>query len=130
MYDLIEKEIILLGSTAIEDQMQDNVAKEINDFIKIGIKLWLLTGDKKDTAISIAFSTKFITHDYKLFDFENPTSKDEIKNALDSHLSYINNSLRKKYGLIVESFQLKLITSDNELTDKVIIIEFMSSFII
>ena len=130
MYDLIEKELILLGSTAIEDQMQDNVAKALNDFIKIGIKLWLLTGDKKDTAISIAFSTKFITHDYKLFDFENQTSKDEIKNALDSYLSYIDISPGRKYGLIVESFQLKLITSDNELTDKVIIIEFMSSFII
>jgi P-type E1-E2 ATPase len=41
----------LLGVTAVEDLLQENVAISINDFRSAGIKVWMLTGDKGETAL-------------------------------------------------------------------------------
>ena len=46
----------LVGSTAIEDKLQEDVAETIRDFKSIGIKVWVLTGDKVETAINIGYS--------------------------------------------------------------------------
>lgn len=43
----------LLGGTAIEDKLQDGVPDTISDLKRAGIKLWVLTGDKLETAIGI-----------------------------------------------------------------------------
>lgn len=57
---LIEKDLILLGSTAIEDKLQDEVADTIRFMKRTGIKVWVLTGDKVQTAIEIGVSAGLI----------------------------------------------------------------------
>lgn len=52
----LEVEFDLAGSTAIEDKLQTDCGKTIYDIKKAGIKLWVLTGDKIETAINIGFS--------------------------------------------------------------------------
>jgi len=52
----IEKEMTLIGSTAIEDRLQDDVADTIRFMKRAGIKVWVLTGDKVETAINIGVS--------------------------------------------------------------------------
>ena len=52
----IEKELELTGSTAIEDKLQDCVADTIRFVKDAGIKVWVLTGDKVETAINIGLS--------------------------------------------------------------------------
>ena len=52
----LEVEFDLVGSTAIEDKLQDEVGKTIYDIKKAGIQLWVLTGDKVETAINIGHS--------------------------------------------------------------------------
>ena len=47
----------LVGSTAIEDKLQDDVATTIVSLRKAGIKIWVLTGDKIETAIQIGYAT-------------------------------------------------------------------------
>lgn len=47
----IEKDLRLLGATAIEDRLQDGVPEAIADLKKAGIKIWVATGDKLETAI-------------------------------------------------------------------------------
>jgi phospholipid-translocating ATPase len=49
--DKLEKNLILLGSTAIEDRLQDGVPETIRDLKRAGIKVWVATGDKLETAI-------------------------------------------------------------------------------
>jgi phospholipid-translocating ATPase len=49
----IEKDLILLGATAVEDKLQDGVPECIDKLAQAGIKLWVLTGDKMETAINI-----------------------------------------------------------------------------
>lgn len=52
----IEVNLELIGSTAIEDRLQDEVADTIQFMKKTGIKVWVLTGDKIETAINIGVS--------------------------------------------------------------------------
>lgn len=53
--ELIEKDLTLIGSTAIEDKLQEGVPNCIETLSRAGIKIWVLTGDKMETAINIAY---------------------------------------------------------------------------
>lgn len=53
----IELDMTLVGSTAIEDRLQEDVEQTIVSLKDAGIKFWVLTGDKVETAIQIGFST-------------------------------------------------------------------------
>lgn len=75
----IETELSILGATAIEDKLQEGVADAIDKIRRAGIKMWMLTGDKRETAINIGYSCKLI-HDYSTVvilssDDENLASK-------------------------------------------------------
>ena len=54
--DEMERDLRLLGATAIEDRLQDGVPETIADLKLAGIKIWVATGDKLETAIGIARS--------------------------------------------------------------------------
>ena len=57
----VEKNLHIVGATAIEDKLQDGVPETIANLGKAGMKLWVLTGDKRETAIEIGYSTKVLT---------------------------------------------------------------------
>ncbi|KAG2019851.1 phospholipid-translocating ATPase [Coprinopsis cinerea AmutBmut pab1-1] len=61
--DEIEHDLRLLGATAIEDRLQDGVPETIADLKEAGIKIWVATGDKLETAIAIGHSTNLIGRD-------------------------------------------------------------------
>ncbi|CAI8510181.1 unnamed protein product [Pichia kudriavzevii] len=55
-----ENNLILLGCTAIEDKLQEGVPEAIEKLRRAGIRMWMLTGDKRETAINIGYSCKLI----------------------------------------------------------------------
>lgn len=57
----IENNVCVLGASAIEDKLQQGVPESIESLRTAGIKVWLLTGDKQETAISIGYSSKLLT---------------------------------------------------------------------
>ncbi|KAJ1411592.1 P-type ATPase [Sesbania bispinosa] len=57
----IENNLCILGATAIEDKLQQGVPESIESLRSAGIKVWVLTGDKQETAISIGYSSKLLT---------------------------------------------------------------------
>jgi phospholipid-translocating ATPase len=61
--DELERDLRLLGATAIEDRLQDGVPETIADLKRAGIKIWVATGDKLETAIAIGHSTNLIQKD-------------------------------------------------------------------
>jgi len=65
--DTIEYEFDLVGSTAIEDKLQDEVSDTIEFLKKAGIKVWVLTGDKIETAINIGISCKLLSDQMEIF---------------------------------------------------------------
>ncbi|KAL1357392.1 hypothetical protein HN51_009311 [Arachis hypogaea] len=58
--DNIERNMILLGATAIEDKLQHGVPNCIDKLSQAGIKIWVLTGDKMETAINIGFACSLL----------------------------------------------------------------------
>ena len=52
----LEHELEIVGSTAIEDRLQEEVPETIIALKQIGVKVWVLTGDKVETAINIGYS--------------------------------------------------------------------------
>uniref|UniRef100_A0A5F9DA53 Phospholipid-transporting ATPase n=1 Tax=Oryctolagus cuniculus TaxID=9986 RepID=A0A5F9DA53_RABIT len=56
VYEEVEKDLMLLGATAIEDKLQDGVPETVMTLSKAKIKIWVLTGDKQETAVNIAYS--------------------------------------------------------------------------
>ncbi|GMM42528.1 aminophospholipid-translocating P4-type ATPase [Hanseniaspora uvarum] len=56
----IEQNLKLLAATAIEDKLQEGVPEAIEKFKRAGIKMWMLTGDKRETAINIGYSCNLI----------------------------------------------------------------------
>lgn len=61
----IEVDLELIGSTAIEDRLQDEVADTIQFMKKTGIKVWVLTGDKIETAMNIGVSAGLLDNSMK-----------------------------------------------------------------
>lgn len=72
----IERELELVGSTAIEDKLQDNVAEVISDIRQAGIKFWVLTGDKIETAINIGYSCCVLDNEMEIFIIDKEKEKD------------------------------------------------------
>jgi phospholipid-translocating ATPase len=58
--DHLERNMELLGLTGVEDKLQDDVKSTLELLRNAGIKIWMLTGDKIETATCIAISTKLV----------------------------------------------------------------------
>lgn len=69
----IERNLVLVGATAIEDKLQDGVADAIQTLLHGGLKIWVLTGDKRETAINIAHSCALLYDSITLISLEADT---------------------------------------------------------
>ncbi|CAI9280976.1 unnamed protein product [Lactuca saligna] len=63
--DMMEKDLILVGATAVEDKLQQGVPQCIDKLAQAGLKIWVLTGDKMETAINIGFACSLLRHGMK-----------------------------------------------------------------
>lgn len=64
--ELVEHSLEILGGTALEDKLQEGVPDAIAMLHKAGIKLWILTGDKLQTAIEIGYSCNLLTNEMEV----------------------------------------------------------------
>ncbi|XP_067887118.1 phospholipid-transporting ATPase IC [Heterodontus francisci] len=71
VYEEIEKNLLLLGATAVEDKLQDGVSETIETLKRGDIKIWVLTGDKKETAENIGFSCQLLTDEMTIYGGED-----------------------------------------------------------
>ncbi|KAI9734412.1 MAG: hypothetical protein M1818_006800 [Claussenomyces sp. TS43310] len=126
--DMIEQDLMLLGGTAIEDRLQEGVPDTIALLADAGIKLWVLTGDKVETAINIGFSCNLLNNDMELLLFrieDNQLSTAEAQ--LDEHLQKFNLTGSEKdlkaakqnheppaptHALVIDGDSLKLVLDD------------------
>ena len=86
--DKLERNVKLIGATAIDDKLQNNVPSTIESLRKAGIKLWVLTGDKVETAISIGYSCSMLNNNMELLRIECD-SIENIEKAVDSYLTNV-----------------------------------------
>ncbi|KAJ3372819.1 hypothetical protein GGF31_001356 [Allomyces arbusculus] len=62
----LERDLVLMGATAIEDKLQDQVPETIAKLLAAGIRIWVLTGDKVETAITVGFSCNLLERSQNL----------------------------------------------------------------
>ena len=111
----IENNLYLVGATAIEDRLQDDVADTIESLLKARIRIWVITGDKRETAINIGFSCNLLTADMFPIILDS-TNEDElsvkINNVLvDEQITYSNSAEEKN---IIKRFKTKHGTRKNK----------------
>ena len=94
--EIIEKDLMFLGSTAVEDKLQDRVPETIATLGEAGIKVWVLTGDKVETAINIGYSCKLILEDDPILIIQDQTveaTKNSLTKLLESYEDLENSIL-------------------------------------
>ncbi|CAF0833819.1 unnamed protein product [Adineta steineri] len=104
----IEQNLVLLGATGIEDKLQDQVPESLSMLLKAGIKIWVLTGDKKETAINIGYSCKLLSDQLLNLTLDEATL-DDTRRQLREHCQTFGDSLRKENlaSLVIEGKTLK-----------------------
>ena len=95
VYATVENNIFLLGTTIVEDKLQDKVPETIRDLRLGGIKIWMLTGDKMNTAYNIGLSCNLISKNMKTFSIEGIEPKKNDK------MEIINNEERQQ---VIQNF--------------------------
>ncbi|KAH9773605.1 phospholipid-transporting ATPase 3 [Citrus sinensis] len=122
--ELIEKDLTLIGCTAIEDKLQEGVPACIETLARAGIKIWVLTGDKMETAINIAYACNLINNEMKQFIITSETNairdveergdpveiarfmreevKRELNKCIDEAQQYIHSISGEKLALIID----------------------------
>lgn len=98
----VEKDIMLLGITAIKDHLQEKVNESINRFIEANIKVWMITGDKMQTAESIAFSAGLFHSNMKTFTVNEGSEDAFPKQAIDLKRRMQRVRGNTKKGILVD----------------------------
>ncbi|KAF1854351.1 hypothetical protein Lal_00045115 [Lupinus albus] len=109
--EIIEKDFFLLGATAIEDRLQDGVPETIHTLQQANIKVWVLTGDRQETAINIGMSCKLLSEDMMLLIVNEETAaatRDNIQKKMDA--------IRTQGDGTIETETLALIIDGKSLT--------------
>ena len=138
IHQRIESGLTLIGSTIVEDKLQENVPEVIKELRQADIKIWMLTGDKLSTAYNIGLSCNLINKDIKTFFVEGIEKKvDQNFNVINKEeqeeviLKFVKeykhfqggveygymkeNSEKLKFGILVDEKALLTITNNEEI---------------
>lgn len=112
LFEEIESGLTLVGATAIEDKLQDKVAETLETVRRAGIKVWVLTGDKRETAINISFSCKHLDAQMERLMITDINDPVQIKKKLEEFKKLIKETppntgkSNVTYALIIDGFTL------------------------
>uniref|UniRef100_A0A672SMX9 Phospholipid-transporting ATPase n=1 Tax=Sinocyclocheilus grahami TaxID=75366 RepID=A0A672SMX9_SINGR len=119
--NFIESNFTLLGATGIEDRLQESVPETIQALRRAGMQIWVLTGDKPETAINIAYSCKLLEHEDLVFTFSTnrkvlqSASQCQLTNASvteQSLTSFTGPLMEPSIGLVIDGLTLSMAMSD------------------
>lgn len=96
----IENNLNLIGATAIEDKLQDNVPETIKALREAGVKIWVLTGDKVETAVNIGFSCNLLTSELVRITVTATRTKD-INDELDNGILSFSADQEANFALVI-----------------------------
>jgi len=111
--ELIEQNLELAGATAIEDKLQKGVPEAIDKLRRANIKMWMLTGDKRETAINIGHSCRLIK------DYSSVTVLDHETGEVEQHIAAailaINEGNVAHSVVVVDGQTLAMIEADKSI---------------
>ena len=106
---IIETDLTLIGATAIEDKLQEEVPETIEKLLEADIHVWMLTGDKQETAINIAKSCRLHREGTEMF-IVNATTVEEARAEVQEQLAEL-----QKDGVVGHSNNITLVTDGKSL---------------
>ncbi|XP_016514164.1 putative phospholipid-transporting ATPase 9 [Nicotiana tabacum] len=127
----IEKELILLGATAVEDKLQQGVPECIDKLAQAGIKIWVLTGDKMETAINIGYACSLLRQGMKqiIVNLESPdiiaiekagekdaiasASKESVLRQIIEGKALLTSSSTEAFALIIDGKSITYALEDD-----------------
>lgn len=95
VYRRAETNLKLVGGTAVEDTLQSGVPETIAYLRKAGIKVWLLTGDKVETAISVAYLCRLLDRSMKLLYLVRQQDAQSCQRLLADHIEQLKSISKK-----------------------------------
>lgn len=115
-FESIESGLTLIGSTAVEDKLQEDVAETLESLRKAGIKIWVLTGDKKETAINISNSCKHFSKNMEHLIITDLKTGAEIEARLklfNKQLPKDKNDQSRSYALTIDGHTLAVLLNND-----------------
>lgn len=109
----IEEEFELAGATAIEDKLQEGVPETIDKLMRANIKVWMLTGDKRETAINIGHSARVCKPFSEIYILD--ASKGKIQDAITTTLTEVGRGMVPHSVIVVDGQTLAVIDADDDL---------------
>ncbi|XP_020558181.1 probable phospholipid-transporting ATPase IF isoform X2 [Oryzias latipes] len=113
-FDFIERDLQLLGATAVEDKLQDKVQETIEALRLAGIKVWVLTGDKHETAVSVSLSCGHFHRTMNILELLQQRSDNECAEQLRRLARRIKEDHVIQHGLVVDGASLSLALREHE----------------
>ncbi|KAF2078368.1 hypothetical protein CYY_000352 [Polysphondylium violaceum] len=114
--ETIERNLFLIGATAIEDKLQEGVPETIDTLLTAGIKIWVLTGDKQETAINIGFSCQLLNQQMELLVINEQTKENtiiELNRRLNELSTKEYEETRDNLALIIDGTTLNFALDGN-----------------
>ncbi|VDD80362.1 unnamed protein product [Mesocestoides corti] len=116
-YHAIESSLMLVGCTGIEDKLQEGVPETLIALREAGIQVWVLTGDKEETAVNISFSAGHFAPGLPTVRVTRQGSLRECLSAIDAQLERVTESKNIQpdytFGLVIDgqslNFALKVL---------------------
>mmetsp|Transcript_30711 Transcript_30711/g.30191 ORF Transcript_30711/g.30191 Transcript_30711/m.30191 type:complete len:527 (+) Transcript_30711:388-1968(+) len=125
----MEKDFILVGTTAIEDKLQDGVADTIQSLKDAGVKLWVLTGDKIETAINIGYSARLLNNEMNQMIVAGKSSVD-VYQEIQQHLFDQDRAFGQDSAVIVNGEALLKIANNEDIKERFLQLTDNSSVVI
>ncbi|KAK3939564.1 hypothetical protein QBC46DRAFT_143811 [Diplogelasinospora grovesii] len=109
----LERDLELLGVTGVEDKLQKDVKPSLELLRNAGIKIWMLTGDKVETARCVAVSSKLVARGQYIHTIAKMRRKDVAQESLDFLRSKTDSCLLidgESLSMFLTHFRLEFIS--------------------
>ncbi|CAN6463069.1 unnamed protein product [Victoria cruziana] len=124
--DLMEKDLVLVGATAVEDKLQKGVPQCIDKLAQAGLKIWVLTGDKMETAINIGYACSLLRQGMKQIslsaintELRNQDHKKAVKESISLQITNaiqmikLENDPHAAFALVIDGKALSYALEDD-----------------
>jgi len=122
--DRMERGLYLLGATAIEDRLQAGATGAIDSLRRAGCRLWMLTGDKRETAVNVAMASKLTTPETVLFAVDGTTAEEcmdqiaHIRAELRAKRRWKPGTVHEDLGVVIHGSALQQIMGGPAIEDQ------------
>ncbi|XP_013415921.1 probable phospholipid-transporting ATPase IF [Lingula anatina] len=111
VFNTLESNLKILGATAVEDRLQDGVPETIEALRMAGINVWVLTGDKEETAVNISYSAGHFKPGAQLLRLTQLREWEECSHLIQQHRQAIESSSKDEetFALVIDGASLSLV---------------------